>query len=151
MQISAKSDYAVRAMLELALHGPDLVKADLLISHQGLPRKFVTSILTELRRAELVRSVRGADGGYALTRAASKITLGSIIRAVDGPLAEIRGVRPNDITYQGAAQHLPDVWVGVRQSLRRVLDETTLAHVLAGSLPVHVRRMVDAPDAWLPR
>jgi Rrf2 family protein len=151
MQISAKADYAVRAMLELALHGPGLVKADLLIAHQSLPRKFVESILSELRRADLVRSHRGADGGYVLAAPPSKITIGSIIRAVDGPLAEIRGLRPNETTYQGAAQHLPDVWVAVRASLRKVLDETTLAHVLTGKLPAHVRRMIEAPDAWLPR
>jgi Rrf2 family protein len=151
MQISAKGDYAVRAMLELAMHGPDLVKADLLITHQGLPRKFVESILVELRRAGLVRSHRGADGGYALASPPSKISLGSILRAVDGPLAEVRGLRPNETAYDGAAQHLPEVWVAVRQSLRRVLDETTLAHVLTGNLPAHVQRMVDAPDAWLPR
>jgi Rrf2 family protein len=151
VQISAKSDYAVRAMLELAAHGPDLVKSELLIEHQGLPRKFVEAILGELRRADLVRSQRGAEGGYALARPPSQITLGSIIRAVDGPLAEIRGLRPDQTTYGGAAQHLPDVWVAVRASLRRVLDDTTLAQVLAGNLPAHVRRMVDAPDAWLPR
>jgi Rrf2 family protein len=151
MQISAKTDYAVRAMLELAAHGPDLVKSELLISHQGLPRKFVESILAELRRAGLVHSQRGADGGYALTRKPSMITLGSIIRAVDGPLAEVRGLRPNDTAYDGAAKHLPDLWVAVRASLRKVLDETTLAQVLDGGLPRHVQRMVDSPDAWLPR
>jgi Rrf2 family protein len=151
MQISAKADYAVRAMLELAAHGPDLVKAELLISHQGLPRKFVEAILGELRRSDLVRSHRGADGGYALAKPPSKVTLGSIIRAVDGPLAEVRGLRPNETAYDGAAKHLPDVWVAVRASLRRVLDETTLAQVLEGSLPRHVQRMVDSPDAWLPR
>lgn len=151
MQISAKADYAVRAMLELAAHGPELVKSDLLIAHQDLPPKFVEAILGELRRADLVRSQRGADGGYMLARQPTKITLGSIIRAVDGPLAEIRGLRPHETTYHGAAQHLPDVWVAVRASLRRVLDDTTLAHVLNGHLPAHVRRMVDPPDAWLPR
>ncbi len=151
MQISAKADYAIRAMLELAAHGPDLVKADLLITHQGLPRKFVEAILAELRRADLVRSQRGADGGYMLSRPPSKITLGSIIRAVDGPLAEVHGLRPDETTYDGAAKHLPDVWVAVRASLRRVLDDTTLAQVLSGHLPAHVRRMIDAPDAWLPR
>ncbi len=151
MQISAKSDYAVRAMLELAMHGPELVKADLLISHQGLPRKFVEAILAELRRANLVRSQRGAEGGYALARPPSKIALGAIIRAVDGPLAEVRGMRPNETAYEGAAQHLPEVWVAVRASLRKVLDETTLAQVLTGNLPAHVRKMVDSPEAWLPR
>jgi Rrf2 family protein len=151
VQISAKADYAVRAMLELAAHGPELVKANLLISHQQLPQKFVEAILAELRRADLVRSQRGAEGGYALARPPSKITLGSIIRAVDGPLAEIRGLRPHETAYQGAAQHLPDVWVAVRASLRKVLDDTTLAQVLTGNLPAHVQRMVNAPDAWLPR
>jgi Rrf2 family protein len=151
MQISAKADYAVRAVLELAAHGPELVKSELLISHQELPRKFVEAILGELRRAGLVRSQRGADGGYALTRAPSKITIGAIVRAVDGPLAEVRGLRPHDMTYQGAAQHLPEVWIAVRASLRRVMDDTTVAQVLDGHLPAHVRRMVDAPDAWLPR
>jgi Rrf2 family protein len=151
MQISAKADYAVRAMLELAAHGPDLVKTELLTDHQRLPRKFVEAILAELKRADLVRSHRGADGGYALSRPPAKIMMGSIIRAVDGPLAEVRGLRPDQTTYEGAAKHLPDVWVAVRASMRRVLDETSLAQVLAGTLPRHVQRMIDAPDAWLPR
>ena len=151
MQIPAKADYALRAMLELAMHGPERVKADLLTSHQGLPRKFVEAILTELRHAELVRSYRGADGGYALTRPATEVTLGSIMRAVDGPLAEIRGLRPNEMTYQGAAQHLPDIWMAVGQSLRRIFDETTLADVLSGELPAHVRQIIEAPDLSTPR
>lgn len=150
MQISAKADYALRAMLEIAMHGPELVKADTLISHQGLPRKFVEAILAELRHADLVRSYRGADGGYALTQPPAAITLGSIMRAVDGQLAEVRGLRPNEMTYQGAAQHLPEIWVAVGQSLRRIFDETTLADVLSGDLPSHVRRIIDAPDASLP-
>src|ERR1700709_278328 len=95
MQISAKADYAVRAMLELAAHGPELVKAELLITHQGLPRKFVESILAALRRPDPLRRPRGADGGYALAQPPSKVTLGSILRAVDGPLAEVHGLRPN--------------------------------------------------------
>jgi Rrf2 family protein len=151
VQISAKADYAVRAMLELAAHGPDLVKANVLIDHQGLPRKFVETILVELRRAELVCSHRGAEGGYTLARPANTISLGSIIRAVDGPLAEVRGQRPHEVDCGGAAQHLPEVWVAARASLRRVLDETSLAHVLSGKLPTHVRRLADSPEAWLPR
>lgn len=151
MQISAKADYAVRAMLELAAHGPDLVKANVLIDHQGLPRKFVETILVELRRAELVCSHRGAEGGYSLARPANTISIGSIIRAVDGPLAEVRGQRPHEVDCDGAAQHLPEVWVAARAGLRRVLDETSLAHVLSGKLPAHVRRLADSPEAWLPR
>ncbi len=151
MEISAKTDYAVRALLGLAAREPELVKVDEIISAQKLPRKFVEAILGELRRGGLVRSQRGAEGGYALARPAAEITLGAIIRVVDGPLAEVRGLRPHETTYEGVAAHLPEVWVAVRASLRKVLDETTLAQVLNGRLPAHVRRMVDAPDAWLPR
>ena len=151
MQISAKTDYAIRALLNLAAREPELVKVDTIVREQGLPRKFVEAILGELRRAQIVRSQRGADGGYALARPAGEITLGAVIRAVDGPLAEVRGLRPHETTYAGVAEHLPDVWVSVRASLRMVLDETTLAQVLSGTLPVHVQRLNDAPDAWLPR
>jgi Rrf2 family protein len=151
VEISAKTDYAIRALLALADKAPELVKVDIIIAEQRLPRKFVEAILGELRRAGIVRSQRGAEGGYALARPASEITLGQVIRAVDGPLAEVRGLRPHETTYTGVAQHLPEVWIAVRASLRRVLDETTLQHVLTGRLAPHVRRMVDAPDAWLPR
>jgi Rrf2 family protein len=151
VEISAKTDYAVRALLGLADRAPDLVKVDVLVREQELPRKFIEAILGELRRAGIVRSQRGAEGGYALARPATEITLGQVFRAVDGPLAEVRGLRPNETSYTGVAAHLPEVWVAVRASLRRVLDETTLQHVLTGRLAPHVRRMVDAPDAWLPR
>ena len=151
MQISAKTDYAIRALLSLAEREPELVKVDTIVREQGLPRKFVEAILGELRRAQLVRSQRGADGGYALARPAAEITIGAVIRAVDGPLAEVRGLRPHETTYAGVAQHLPDLWVAVRSSLRRVLDEVTLSQLLSGKLPAHVRRLTDEPDAWLPR
>ena len=151
MQISAKTDYAVRALLSLAAREPELVKIETVVTEQGLPRKFVEAILGELRRAGLVRSQRGADGGYALARPAAEIMLGSVLRTVDGPLAEVRGLRPHETTYAGVAEHLPAVWVAVRSSLRSVLDETSLADVLTGELPPHVQRLVDVPDAWLPR
>jgi Rrf2 family protein len=151
VQISAKTDYAIRALLNLAAHEPELVKVDTIVTEQGLPRKFVEAILGELRRASLVRSQRGADGGYALARPASEISLGAVIRAVDGPLAEVRGLRPHETTYVGVAEHLPEVWVAVRSSLRRVLDEVTLAQVLTGKLPTHIKKLVAEPDAWLPR
>lgn len=151
MEISAKTDYAVRAMLGLAARYPELVKVDVLVADQKLPRKFLEAILGDLRRANLVRSQRGAEGGYALARPATDITLGQIIRAVDGPLAEVRGLRPHEMTYDGLAEHLPQVWVAVRASLRRVLDETTVAQVLSGKLPPHVRKLVEMPDAWQSR
>ena len=151
MQISAKTDYAVRALLMLAAQSPKLVKVEVLTVQQDLPRKFVEAILSELRRAGLVRSQRGPDGGYALARPAGEITIGSVIRVVDGPLAEVRGLRPHETTYTGVAEHLPDVWVAMRASLRTVLDETTLEHVLTGKLPEHVQRMAADPDAWVSR
>ena len=151
MEISAKVDYAIRALLSLAQRAPELTTIDIVIGEQNLPRKFVEAILSDLRRADIVRSQRGAHGGYALARPAEEITLGSVFRAVDGRLAEVRGLRPDQTSYTGVAQHLPDVWVAVRASLRSVLDETTVAQVLSGDLPAHVRRMVAEPDAWLPR
>lgn len=151
MEISAKVDYAVRALLGLADNAPNLSTIDVVIGEQALPRKFAESILSDLRRAGIVRSQRGARGGYALARPAEEITIGAIFRAVDGPLAEVRGVRPDQMTYQGVAEHLPDVWVAVRASLRRVLDETSLAQVYSGKLPAHVRRLLESEDAWLPR
>lgn len=151
MDISAKSEYAVRALLELAAGEPELVKAEVIVRNQQLPRKFVESILADLRRAGLVRSVRGADGGYGLTRQASQISVGAVIRAVDGPLAEVRGRRPHETTYEGTAEHLPEVWIALRANVRRVLDETSLQQVLSGRLPAHVRRLSDKADSWLPR
>jgi Rrf2 family protein len=151
VHISAKADYAVRVMLEIAAHGPNLVKATVVIDHQDLPRKFVETILVELRRADLIRSQRGAEGGYTLARPATAISIGQIVRAIDGPLAEVRGIRPDECEYTNAAQNLADVWIAARAALRKVLDETSLARVLAGKLPTHVRRMTESPEAWLPR
>jgi Rrf2 family protein len=151
VEISAKSDYAVRALLELAARAPDLVKIDVIVADQKLPRKFVEAILGDLRRAGIVRSMRGADGGYALARPAADIFIGAVIRAVDGPLAEVRGLRPDEMNYSGLAQHLPGLWVAVRASLRRVLDETSLQQLLTGRMPAHVRKMIDDPQAWARR
>ncbi len=151
MEILAKTDYGVRAMLGLADRAPDLVKIDVLIGEQRMPRKFLESILVDLRRAGLVRSQRGAEGGYALALPAAQISIGAIIRAVDGPLAEVRGQRPEQTIYTGVAEHLPQVWVAVRASLRQVLDETTLQQVLDGKLPDHVQEMVKPAEAWRAR
>ncbi len=151
MDISARTDYAVRAMLTLAQaqrdeSGP--VSVDTLARAQNLPRKFLEAIAADLRVAGLVRSTRGARGGYALARAADGIAVGDVFRAVDGPLAEVRGLRPHETSYEGVAEHLPTVWVAVRGALREVLDGTSLADVLSGELPATVRAKADAPDAW---
>jgi Rrf2 family protein len=151
VQISAKTDYAVRALLSLAAHAPDRISAGVVVDEQALPLKFVEGILGDLRRAGLVRTQRGVGGGYSLGRPAGEITLGAVLRAVDGPLAEVHGLRPDETSYSGVAVHLRDVWVAVRASLREVLDETTVQHVLTGELPPHVRKLVDLPEAWQQR
>ena len=151
VDISARTEYAVRAMLALAEAqcddvGPLSVQA--LAERQQLPRKFLEAIVADLRAAGLVLSVRGARGGYTLARPASQVSLGDVFRAVDGPLAEVRGLRPHETSYSGVAQHLPTVWVAVRAALREVLDRTSVADVLTGKLPPPVRAMAEAPDAW---
>jgi Rrf2 family protein len=132
MRVSAKVDYALRAMLELAAAG-GLVKGEQLATAQGIPQKFLESILIDLRHAELVTSRRGVEGGYALGRTAGEITLADVIRAVEGPIATVRGVRPDDIEYDGPATALASVWLELRTAMRSVLDETTLADVVARS------------------
>jgi len=151
MQISARADYAVRAMLTLAASTTPTATAQALADEQRLPHKFLEAILADLRRAGLVRSQRGAEGGYALARAADTISLGDVIRAVEGPLAGVRGVRPEQTAYQGSAQHLQLAWVAARAALRSVVDELSLADILTGALPAHVRALVDSPGAWDPR
>ena len=130
MRVSAKVDYALRAMLELAAAG-GLVKGEQLATAQGIPQKFLESILIDLRHAELVTSRRGVDGGYALGRPAGEITLADVIRAVEGPIATVRGVRPDDVRYEGVARALAAVWIDLRAAMRGVLEETTLAEIVS--------------------
>jgi len=151
VHISAKADYAMRALLALASR-PDVVpvRAEDLARSEGLPVKFVENILVELRRAGIVSSQRGGGGGYRLARPASAITPADVIRALDGPLADVRGLRPEAATYEGSAEHLRDVWVAARASLRSVLERVTLADVVAGTLPPEVSALTTDPDAWKP-
>jgi Rrf2 family protein len=151
MRISAKADYAVRAALELAAADGGPLKGERIAEAQGIPLKFLENILQELRHADLVRSQRGPDGGYRLARPAAEIPLGEIMRAVDGPLASVRGEAPEDLSYDGAAGSLQTVWVALRANLRAVLDEVTLGDVAAGELPSAVERLTKAPDAWTRR
>lgn len=154
MDISARTEYAVRAMLilaESALAAAGPVSVETLAFRQTLPRKFLEAIVADLRSAGLVNSTRGARGGYSLTREPRDISLGDVFRAVDGPLAEVRGLRPHETTYEGVAAHLPTVWVAVRASLRSVLDETSLADVLSGDLNERVAALAADPDAWRSR
>lgn len=151
MHISAKSDYAVRALIELASSGTGLMKSEVLAQSQHIPARFLESILAELRRSGVVISQRGAVGGYRLGRPAQDITIADVIRAVDGPLAEVRGVRPEDSHYDGIAEPLQLVWIAARASLRSVLDQVTLEHVVTGRLPASVTKLAGRPEAWEPR
>ena len=148
MRVSAKTDYAVRALLELAVGGEGPIKAERLAQAQEIPLKFLENILTDLRHAGIVRAQRGAEGGYWLARDPAEVTLGEVIRAVDGPLASVRGEAPEDVAYEGAAQNLRVVWVALRASMRSVVDEVTLEDVVNDRLPAPVRRLTEQPDAW---
>ena len=151
VKVTAKADYAVRAMLELATVDEGLTKGERIAQAQGIPLKFLENILIDLRHAGLVHAQRGAEGGYRLARGAADVTLGEVIRAVEGPLASVRGEPPESVTYNGAAENLQTVWVAVRASLRSVLDDLTLAEVVAGRLPQRVRKLTEQPDAWARR
>jgi Rrf2 family protein len=150
MRVSAKADYAIRAMVELAAAGDGPVKGDRLAQAQQIPVKFLENILGDLRHGGLIRSQRGSDGGYWLARPAEEINLAQVIRAVDGPLASVRGERSEELAYDGSAAPLRDVWVAVRASLRQVLEAVTLADVARGELPASVEALARDPDAWSP-
>lgn len=148
MYISARVDYATRALVALAASGDDALKGETIAAEQDLPVRFVENILGDLRRAGFVTSQRGNVGGYRLARPAKAIALADVFRALEGPLAEVRGVRPEQALYKGSAEHLLDAWVAVRAALRLVLESTTIADVAAGKLPPKVRRLIAAPEAW---
>jgi Rrf2 family protein len=152
VRITAKADYAVRAAVELAAAQPagNPVKGEQLARSQGIPQNFLENILTELRRAGLVRTRRGADGGYQLAQPAREIAVADVLRAVEGPLAAVQGIQPQDLEYGGAAEHLPELWVAVRASLRSVLEKVTLADLAAGKLPRAVAAKTADPEAWRP-
>jgi len=150
MRITAKADYAVRAAAELAaaegLGVP--IKGEQLARSQSIPKNFLENILTELRRAGIVRTRRGAEGGYQLARPAAEITVADVLRAVEGPLAAVQGSRPETLSYDGAASHLPEVWVALRASLRSVLEHVTLAGIASGKLPAAVKERTRVKDSW---
>jgi len=151
VKLTARADYAVRAALELATVGDgDLVKADRVAEAQDIPRHFLDNILTDLRRAGLVFTQRGPDGGSRLARPADEITVAQVVRAIDGPLAAVRDVRPEALAYEGPAERLPEVWVAVRAALRGVLEHVTIADVASGRLPPEIQALTADPDAWTP-
>jgi Rrf2 family protein len=149
MRISAKADYAVRAVAELAAaNGEKPVKAERVATAQSIPLNFLENILGELRHAGIVRSQRGAEGGFRLAKPAEQVTVADVIRAVEGPLASVRGGPPEDAAYAGAAASLPTVWIAVRVNLRGVLETVTIADIAGSALPSSITKLADKPGAW---
>jgi Rrf2 family protein len=152
MRITAKADYAVRAALELAAsEDGEPVKGEALSEAQGIPLQFLEHILLELKHARIIRTKRGVRGGYWLARPASEITVADVIRAVEGPLANIQDSAPEDTDYPGHAEQLRDVWIAVRANLRAVLEKVTLGDLAAGQLPSEVKDLTRDSDAWVHR
>jgi Rrf2 family protein len=150
MHVPAKVEYAIQAAAELAAAHPGLVKAEQIANAQQIPPKYLQNILTQLRNAGLMDIHRGGtEGGYQLARPTDQITLANIIRAVAEPLTTVRGARPQSLQYPDPASHLPKVWIAIRVNLRSVLEQVTLADLVAGTLPRSVCDLTDDPDAWI--
>jgi Rrf2 family protein len=151
VRVSAKADYALRATIELAAADDDgPIKGERIAQAQEIPLKFLENILGDLRHAGIVRSQRGAEGGYWLGRPAEEITVADVVRAVDGPIANVRGLGPETVEYAGSAERLRDVWIAVRANLRAVLEHVTLADLARGELPAEIGALTADRDAWQP-
>lgn len=144
MEISAKAEYSIRALAELTAVGGGPVPVVELAEAQQIPPRFLQNLLSQLRRRGVVFSQRGTDGGYRLARPASEISLAAVLRAIEGPLANVAGERPEDLHYTPPADHLADVWVAVRVALREVLEEVSIADIVAGTLPPVVHDLLAA-------
>jgi Rrf2 family protein len=151
MRISAKADYAVRAATELAGASDGPTKGDAIARAQDIPLRFLENILGDMRQAGLVRSQRGAEGGYWLAKEPKEISVADVIRAVEGPLAAIRGEPPEDVHFAGSAEPLGRLWIAVRANLRGVLENVSLADLAGGKLPARIDKLADDPEAWVTR
>ncbi len=148
VRISAKEDYAVRAALQLALADGGPLKREQIAQAQEIPTAFLQNILIELRHAEVVEAQRGREGGFRLARPADQISVADVVRAVSGPLATIRGIRPPAVEYNESAEPLKEVWVALRTNIRAILEHVTLADLAANRLPANVRKITADPTAW---
>jgi Rrf2 family protein len=151
MRVSAKSDYALRALIELASRdGGTPVSAEELGREQAIPHGFLQAILADLRRAGIVMSQRGQSGGWRLARDAADVSVADVIRAVDGPLVSVYGLRPEAVSYNESADVLQHVWIAARTSLRDVFEQVSLRSLADGELPEAVTSRTDSDDAWQP-
>jgi Rrf2 family protein len=153
MRISAKADYAVRAAIELAAASgrSEAIHAETIATTQAMPLRFLENILSEMRTAGIVRRQPGAEPTYLLAKPAQQITVADVIRAVEGPLATVRGAKPEDATYPGAAGELPQVWIAVRKNLRDVVEHVTLADLANSTLPELIVELASDSEAWITR
>ncbi len=151
VRVSLRVDYAVRALLEMTSAPDDMIKLDQIALAQHIPPRFLEHILTDLRRSGLITSQRGADGGYRLARRPTTITVADVIRAVEGPLADVGDQAPEEVSYPAPATALRDVWVAMRASMRTVLEHVSLAQIASGELPRSVARLIESDDAWARR
>jgi Rrf2 family protein len=150
VRVSAKVDYALRATIELAASGDGPVKGERIAQAQEIPLKFLENILGDLRHAGIVRSQRGVEGGYWLARPPAEVTVAEVVRAVEGPIANVRGIGPEQVEYAGSAERLREVWIAVRANLRAVLEHVTIADLADGDLPEAIETLAADPDAWQP-
>ena len=151
MRVTAKVDYALRALVELAAADGATVKGERIASQQQMPLKFLENILAELRRAGIVGSQRGADGGYRLQKSPDEVTVADVIRAVEGPLADVHGTPPEALDPPGAAAPVKEVWIATRAAMRSVLEVVTVGQIARGDLPPIVAELLADPAAWARR
>ena len=151
MRVSAKSDYALRALIELASREDGSpVSAEELGRLQDIPHGFLQAILADLRRAGVVMSQRGQSGGWRMARDPANVTVADVIRAVDGPLVSVYGLRPEAVSYNESAGVLQHVWIAARTSLRDVFEQVTIRSLADRSLPKAVTSRTQSEDAWQP-
>jgi Rrf2 family protein len=151
MRVSAKADYAVRAVVELAVSDADWLSADVVAARQQIPLQFLQKIFHELQRARIVSTQRGRDGGHRLARPAKEISVADVLRVIDGPLADVHGEQPENLTYSGSAEPLQQVWVALRTNMRDVLEKVTIADIAAQRLPKRIVTLANNPESWVTR
>jgi Rrf2 family protein len=151
VRVSAKADYALRALIELAgRNGDEAVSAEELGRLQDIPFGFLQAILADLRRAGVVVSQRGQSGGWRITGEGARVSVADVIRAVDGPLVSIHGLRPEAVSYNESAEVLQHVWIAARSSLRDVFEQVSIQSLSEGRLPAAVTSRTKTEDAWKP-